>query len=421
MGLTDHTRSIRDRHTAKVPTKLALPIDLNTTVNSSRTSKLQPMLSPTEAYQNDLTQSMLHPKEFAPPDATPRPPARPRMLRRSSMPIAYSDVDIPLKPKKRAQSLEQTMKSSVHSGISKKQEDGNHSQQPPGEVLMDFLHGMEHGGSVCGSVLGDASVGSVGSRELARLVETIDRRRGSIGSDASKEREIQQMQLKFLGAQRRGNIVSVGGMSSAGSLDTSGATLERLMAARRGSTSSMHSSLSSIDRMQYIMSTTGQHAPERPRMTRSSSKHSVASGDSSMLDAFYDPAADVPPYLTIYYATQSGTSEFYAYALHQEGRTMGMDVGICNVNNLFSSVDIMSLDQELSEILIPHQTKSGKKRGRAVFLISTYHDGGPTEDGVGLLNMLKEMNDPKYLKVRLIAERFTNECPRVIRLFPCSF
>lgn len=124
---------------------------------------------------------------------------------------------------------------------------------------------------------------------------------------------------------------------------------------------------------------------------------SLNSHESTLMEAFFDPSIDKPPFLTIYYGTQSGTSEYYAYALQQEGQAMGLDVCICNIGHLIHSVE-MSLDQDLNDILVPFRSTTGKKRGRAVFLVSTYQNGGPTDDSKSFLQALHEIKDHKYFK-----------------------
>lgn len=253
------------------------------------------------------------------------------------------------------------------------------------------LH-VPSGGSITGSIgMGSIGMGSIGmgslcstgtfvTKELERLKRTIERR----GPDTS--------------LSRAGSLRSIGSLSlnsggSNGSND-SGAQLERLrMKLVRAKEDGCSLSLSSDS----ITNASSAANSLIESIVGNRSVPSLLSHESSLMDAFFDPSADAPPYLTIYYATQSGTSEFYAYALQQEGRAMGLDVGICNVSHLVHSIE-MSLDQELNDVLIPHTTKSGKKRGRAVFLISTFHDGGPTDDGKGFIKALQGIKDHRYLK-----------------------
>jgi NADPH-ferrihemoprotein reductase len=214
--------------------------------------------------------------------------------------------------------------------------------------------------------------------------------------------------------------------SLAGSTGFASTEIERLRQTimRRGSsTSSRRPSFSSIGtsstrgssvviaQLELLQKRVAEHLDEDIASLASSIKglslrHSLAIGGSvrsinseeaTLMEAFFDPSAEAPPYLTIYYATQSGTSEFYAYVLQQEGQTMGLDVAICNVGTLMHSIE-MSLDQELSDILVPHKSQSGRKRGRALFLISTSYDGGPSDDAVTFLKSLQGIKDHKYLK-----------------------
>jgi NADPH-ferrihemoprotein reductase len=132
-------------------------------------------------------------------------------------------------------------------------------------------------------------------------------------------------------------------------------------------------------------------------LAMSGSIRSLNTQESTLMDAFFDPSIDKPPFLTIYYGTQSGTSEYYAYALQQEGQAMGLDVCICNIGQLIHSVE-MSLDQDLNDILVPFRSTTGKRRGRAVFLVSTYQNGGPTDDSKSFVQALNEIKDHKYFK-----------------------
>ena len=309
------------------------------------------------------------------------------------MPIVSTkdDIIVDLTKKNRSRSLERKAFSVQLN---------ENARKPPGTVVLDFLEDntIEYQGSMSSILDDNVSLVSACSHDLERLAQTIDKKSGSRRGDEPREQQVQEMQVRFFAAQRQGSIGSIG-MSSTGSFEKSDVLMKHFLARRRGSINSMHSSNSGG---MHFMRALGDNneVVDRPHMTRSSSKNSISTMDSSLFGAFYDPTVDAPPYLTIYYATQSGTSEYYAYALQQEGQAMGLDVGICNVNNVFNSVDSMNLDHELSDILVPHVTKANSRRGRAVFLISTHHDGGPTADGINFLKMLENLKNEKYLKVR---------------------
>eukprot|EP00543_Licmophora_paradoxa_P011099 CAMPEP_0202478168 /NCGR_PEP_ID=MMETSP1360-20130828/94319_1 /ASSEMBLY_ACC=CAM_ASM_000848 /TAXON_ID=515479 /ORGANISM="Licmophora paradoxa, Strain CCMP2313" /LENGTH=819 /DNA_ID=CAMNT_0049105437 /DNA_START=700 /DNA_END=3156 /DNA_ORIENTATION=- len=304
-----------------------------------------------------------------------------RMPRRSSMPgiqgttLPKSSVHM----QSRSHSLERkrgARQQQRRNSISSSSRDSRYSvptQQSPGEEFsLELLHlqQQQRRGSSQGSVAaGSTAAGSILSTEsrisvqLERLQQSISSRqarRGSFGSAAS----------------------TVSGTSSRSSAEVV-AQMEKIRAHLRRSAS--------------IGSSSGGSTQGSIRLARASSVNSLRSTDSSIMEAFFDPSAESLPYLTIYYATQSGTSEFYAYSLQQEGQKMEIDVGICNVSNLVQTIE-MSIDHELSDILVPHTTKSGKKRGRAVFLVSTYNDGGPSDDGRAFLKILQELQDHKYFK-----------------------
>lgn len=100
-----------------------------------------------------------------------------------------------------------------------------------------------------------------------------------------------------------------------------------------------------------------------------------------------------PAYLTIYYASQSGTSAYFASQLQREGTEMGFDIALRSVRFLVEQVkDEPSPQEELRNILVPHKTKRGKQRGRAAFLISTYHEGGPTDDAIPFVELLASLD-----------------------------
>ena len=267
---------------------------------------------------------------------------RRKKTRRSSMPGSFSGTILATSPppRMRSHSLEQKQ-NRRGSQASSKTAASHPKQQSAGEELtMDVSEKEQcHDFSPQGSFAGGESIASNFSVQMERLQQTLSKRRGSIGNS------------------------SIASTNSSRSSNELIAQMELLKAHMNGSSDG---SVGSDSRGKRGMIANGV------RLTRAASSNSLRSTDSSIMDAFFDPTADSPRYLTIYYATQSGTSEFYAYSLQQEGRAMDLDVGICNVSHLVQSIET-SIDHELSDILVPHTTKSGKKRGRAVFLISTYN------------------------------------------------
>ena len=318
-----------------------------------------------------------------------------RMGRASSMPFAATKTDLTSRtispdPQRRSQSLDRDV------GVNSDEEppmvmfpSQNEDHEEPEDVsdaLRDFtkifnslrnrrdtasggasVDGYISGGSICGSLCGSLmSSSSHVAAELERLKATIERR-GSIGEGSKPSR----LSLGSGPEGIRGSSVVI-------------AQLELLQ--RR-----MNESANGDDKI------IGGTLSLAESLVRSGSVRSLNTHENSLMEAFYDPSADSPPYLTIYYATQSGTSEFYAYALQQEGEAMGLDVGICNVSHVIHSIE-MSLDQKLKDILVPHTTNTGKRQGRAVFLVSTYQDGGPTDDAKAFVKALHKIKDDKALK-----------------------
>jgi NADPH-ferrihemoprotein reductase len=216
--------------------------------------------------------------------------------------------------------------------------------------------------SICGSLAPSLAGSNFASAELERLKRTIMLRERQAGENERR-----------LSSSTSGSTSSRGSFGPVAQLEL----LQKRMNAKGENESSAMSSAESL--------------------ARGDSCRSLNTHESPLVDVFYDPSSDAAPYLTIFYATQSGTSEYYAYALQQEGQTMGIDVGICNVSALMHSVE-MSLDQDLKDILVPHLSGTGKRRGRALFLVSTYQEGGPSDDGKSFVKAIQEITDHKYLK-----------------------
>eukprot|EP00542_Grammatophora_oceanica_P010318 CAMPEP_0194027998 /NCGR_PEP_ID=MMETSP0009_2-20130614/2025_1 /TAXON_ID=210454 /ORGANISM="Grammatophora oceanica, Strain CCMP 410" /LENGTH=1067 /DNA_ID=CAMNT_0038667227 /DNA_START=62 /DNA_END=3265 /DNA_ORIENTATION=+ len=126
-------------------------------------------------------------------------------------------------------------------------------------------------------------------------------------------------------------------------------------------------------------------------MSRTSCDDSTLGGESTM--------SERREFLTIFYASQSGTSAYFANQLQREGLDLGFDVGLRNIRSMGDLLCAAECPaEELRQLLVPHTTKSGKQRGRAVFLVSTWHEGGPTEDSVDFIDILSSVQVKDCLK-----------------------
>ena len=313
-------------------------------------------------------------------------PARKRISRRASMPLAsYSGEltidmsDCSLRRSKSAEKLVTETPPMVVFPTRKPDEADNSVVEPRDFSLIrrNFHHrtssmGMggasQNGGSsICGSLAPSLAGSCFSALELERLKRTIMLREKPEGENARRS--------------------SLGSLSSNGSICVAQMEfLGKRMGAMNDNMSADDGSVSSTSFFPAVQS-----------LSMSCSNRSLDTREETLQDAFYDPSSDNPPYITIFYATQSGTSEYYAYVLQQEGLTMGIDVGICNVSVLMHSIE-MSLDKDLQDILVPHLSNTGKRRGRALFLVSTYHEGGPSDDAKSFVKAIQEIDDHKYFK-----------------------
>jgi hypothetical protein len=127
-------------------------------------------------------------------------------------------------------------------------------------------------------------------------------------------------------------------------------------------------SISEDSSYQHSHSSMDHSSYQRRRVMRSSSFGSCYTCDSSTAgEGSLDSSSNKPAYLTIYYASQSGTSAYYSAQLQREAVEMGFDVALRSVRSLAEQLQNEPFpDQELRNILVPHTTKRGKERGRAV-------------------------------------------------------
>lgn len=131
---------------------------------------------------------------------------------------------------------------------------------------------------------------------------------------------------------------------------------------------------------------------------RSNSIGSGSCGSRSSLGSHLS-SGDRQHYVTIFFASQSGTSAYYAAQLQREGTEMGFDVGLRSVRSLSNLLEgDPNPTQQLRRVLVPHKTKRGKQRGRTVFVVSTYHEGGPSDDAKRFVELLKSLTPNPCLK-----------------------
>jgi NADPH-ferrihemoprotein reductase len=139
------------------------------------------------------------------------------------------------------------------------------------------------------------------------------------------------------------------------------------------------------------------HSRQRTRTRSTSFESSESIDDNSTLGSASDSSK--PAYLTIYFASQSGTSAYYAAQLQREGVGMGFDIALRSVRSVAECLKSDPFPEKaLRNLLVPHSTKKGKERGRAVFLVSTYQDGGPTDDARRFVSILQSLEQHDCLK-----------------------
>jgi len=86
-------------------------------------------------------------------------------------------------------------------------------------------------------------------------------------------------------------------------------------------------------------------------------------------------------HLTIYYGSQTGTAESFAQDLEREGEDHGFKVHV---------TDLEETDQDVTGEILKEQMRDEDGKNRAVFLMSTYGEGEPTDNAAGFTRYLKE-------------------------------
>lgn len=85
-------------------------------------------------------------------------------------------------------------------------------------------------------------------------------------------------------------------------------------------------------------------------------------------------------HLTIYYGSQTGTAESFAQDLEREGEDHGFKVHV---------TDLEETDEDVNGEILKEQMRDDNGKNRAVFLMSTYGEGEPTDNAAGFIRFLK--------------------------------
>ena len=86
-------------------------------------------------------------------------------------------------------------------------------------------------------------------------------------------------------------------------------------------------------------------------------------------------------HLTIYYGSQTGTAESFAQDLEREGEDNGFKVHV---------TDLEETDEDVTAEILKEKMRDDDGKNRAVFLMSTYGEGEPTDNAAGFTRFLKE-------------------------------
>jgi len=86
-------------------------------------------------------------------------------------------------------------------------------------------------------------------------------------------------------------------------------------------------------------------------------------------------------HITIYFGSQTGTAESFAQDIEREGEEHGFKVHV---------VDIEDAAEDATAELLADAKRDENGKNRALFLMSTYGEGEPTDNAVGFVRFLKE-------------------------------
>lgn len=84
--------------------------------------------------------------------------------------------------------------------------------------------------------------------------------------------------------------------------------------------------------------------------------------------------------LTIYYGSQTGTAESFAQDLEREGEDKGFKLHV---------VDLEETEEDATAEILKNQRRDSNGKNRAVFLMSTYGEGEPTDNAAAFIRFLK--------------------------------
>jgi len=84
-------------------------------------------------------------------------------------------------------------------------------------------------------------------------------------------------------------------------------------------------------------------------------------------------------YLTVYFATQTGTAESFAQQMEREGEANGFKI---------ESIDLEDISEDVAGSLLSEMKHDDKGRNKAIFLMSTYGEGEPTDNAAQFMRLL---------------------------------
>jgi len=97
-------------------------------------------------------------------------------------------------------------------------------------------------------------------------------------------------------------------------------------------------------------------------------------------------------YLTIYYGSQTGTAEQFGNDIKRDGEENGFKVKV---------VDLEEIEDSIKEHLLKEHRRDENGKSRALFLMSTYGEGEPTDNAASFAQFLKEGR--RYFKNQVIS------------------
>jgi len=123
----------------------------------------------------------------------------------------------------------------------------------------------------------------------------------------------------------------------------------------------------------------------------------VISCESSLASSEIDKEIYPGGHLTIYYGSQTGTSETFANDMQREGITNGFKVRVVDVEDAGEDNDLIT---ELSN----EDYRDDEGRSRALFLMATYGEGEPTDNAMNFINWLQQKSGMKGVASNIVLE-----------------